>query len=294
MQGTIIKGIGGFYYVDVKEHGLYECKGKGIFRNQKIRPLPGDHVMIEVLDEEEKLGHIVQILERKNELLRPAVANVDQVLVVFAVADPNPNLQLIDRYLLLMERQGIPTILCFNKMDLSESGMEERLAKTYGKAGCELLFISTYYSETILPIRERLENKITVLAGPSGVGKSSLLNQLIPEAEAKTGAISEKIRRGKHTTRHSELMRTGDDTYIIDTPGFSTLYLDAFSKEELKDYYPEFESYEGHCRFLPCSHIHEPDCAVKQAVENREISRLRYRNYAAFYEELAEKEKHQY
>ena len=294
MQGTIIKGIGGFYYVDVPLKGLYECKGKGIFRNQKIRLLPGDHVIIDVLDESEKTGHIIQILDRRNELVRPAVSNVDQVLVVFAIADPNPNLQLIDRYLLLMERQRIPVILCFNKMDLSDKDKKSRLSRTYAGAGCNLAIISTYHPETLLPVRDMIHNKITVLAGPSGVGKSSLLNQLIPEAEAMTGEISEKIRRGKHTTRHSELRKAGQDTYIIDTPGFSTLYLDDFTKDELKNYYPEFEPYENQCRFLPCSHIHEPDCAVKQAVEAKEISKLRYRNYVSFYEELAEKEKHRY
>lgn len=294
MQGTIIKGIGGFYYVDVPEHGLYECKGKGSFRNQKIRPLPGDHVVIELLDEEEKLGHITQIEERQNELIRPAVANVDQVLLVFAAADPNPNYQLIDRYLLMMRSQRIRTLLCFNKMDLSDSELEERLIKTYEKAGCDLFLISTYQPETVIPIREQMDHKITVLAGPSGVGKSSLLNVLIPEAAVKTGAVSEKIRRGKHTTRHSELMRAGSDTYIIDTPGFSTLYLDSFQKEDLQFYYPEFEPYEGSCRFLPCSHIHEPDCAVKQAVEEHTISKLRYQNYVSFYQELEEKERRQY
>ena len=294
MQGTIIKGIGGFYYVDVPEHGLCECKGKGSFRNQKIRPLPGDHVVIELLDEEEKLGHITQIEERKNELIRPAVANVDQVLLVFAAADPNPNYQLIDRYLLMMRSHRIRTLLCFNKMDLSDPELEEKLVKTYEKAGCDLFLISTYQPETVIPIREQMDHKITVLAGPSGVGKSSLLNVLIPEAAVKTGAVSEKIRRGKHTTRHSELMRTGSDTYIIDTPGFSTLYLDSIQKEELQLFYPEFEPYNGSCRFLPCSHIHEPDCAVKQAVEEHAISRLRYQNYVSFYQELAEKERRQY
>ena len=324
--------------MDVPLKGLYECKAKGSFRNQSIKPLPGDHVLIDVLDEEKKLGNISDILERRNILIRPAVANVDQALVVFAVAEPNPNLGLLDRFLLIMQKQQIPVILCFNKTDLDQMGMEERLKKTYGKSGALLFFISTKQigfrqgiqnhlenisskkeqqehemtessreeqqrelsieenskEEQLQELRDRLHGRITVFAGPSGVGKSSLLNVLNPEADVKTGAISEKIKRGKHTTRHSELMQSGENTYLIDTPGFSTLYLDLFTKEELKDYYPEFEAYNGKCRFIGCFHIHEPECAVKQAVENREISKLRYQNYVSFYKELEEKEKHLY
>lgn len=294
MQGTIMKGIGGFYYVDVPEHGLYECKAKGGFRNQKIKPLPGDHVTIDILDDDNKLGNISDIIERKNELIRPAVANVDQALVVFAAAEPSPNFNLLDRFLLIMNWQQVKTIICFNKIDLVETRMEERLKKTYGKSGCPVVFISTYQKETIAPIQSMIQGKITVFAGPSGVGKSSLLNELIPDADAKTGEISKKIKRGKHTTRHSELMKAGLNTYLIDTPGFSTLYIDSLTKDELKEYYPEFEPYAKSCRFLGCSHTHEPDCAVKQAVQKREISRLRYKNYLEFYEELKEKEKHLY
>jgi ribosome biogenesis GTPase len=294
MQGTIMKGIGGFYYVDVPGHGLYECRAKGGFRNQKIKPLPGDHVVIDVLDENQKLGNISAICERKNELIRPAVANVDQALVVFAAAEPNPNLSLLDRFLLIMNRQQINTILCFNKIDLIDTSMQERLSRTYGASGSPVVFISTYHRETLQPLEEMLQGKITVFAGPSGVGKSSLLNELIPDADAKTGTISEKIKRGRHTTRHSELMRVCMDTYLIDTPGFSTLYIDSFSKDDLRRYYPEFEPYAGQCRFLGCTHTHEPGCMVKQAVEDKKISRLRYKNYISFYEELKEKEKHLY
>lgn len=294
MRGTIIKGIGGFYYVDIPEYGLFECKAKGSFRNQKLKPLPGDHVVIDVLDNEKRLGNISEILERKNELIRPAVANVDQALVVFAAAEPNPNLNLLDRFLLIMNRQQVNTVICFNKIDLIDQSMEERLRKTYGKSGSPVVFISTYENENINQIRELMKGKITVFAGPSGVGKSSLLNELVPQADAKTGAISEKIKRGRHTTRHSELMLAGADTYLIDTPGFSTLYIDSIPKDELKNYYAEFEPYVGQCRFLGCSHTHEPDCAVKRAVDMKEISKLRYKNYIEFYEELKEKEKHIY
>lgn len=286
MQGKIIKGIGGFYYVDVTEHGLYECKAKGSFRNQKVKPLPGDNVTIDVLDEEKKLGNITEIKKRVNELIRPAVANVDQALVEFAAAQPNPNLNLLDRFLLLMNRQQVNTILCFNKIDISSPSMLERLSHTYEKSGVPLLFVSTYTGEGMEQVRRLVEGRTTVFAGPSGVGKSSLLNALLPEARAKTGEISEKIKRGKHTTRHSELMKMQEGTYLIDTPGFSTLYLDSFDKDELKLYVSEFQPYEGQCRFLGCSHTHEPDCRIKQAVEAGEISSIRYHNYVEFYEEI--------
>lgn len=286
MQGKIIKGIGGFYYVDVPGHGLYECKAKGSFRNQRVKPLPGDDAAIDVLDEEKKLGNITELSERLNELVRPAVANVDQALVEFAAAQPNPNLNLLDRFLLLMNRQQVNTVICFNKIDIAEPPMLERLKHTYEKSGIPVVFVSTYTGEGMEEVRRLLEGKTTVFAGPSGVGKSSLLNQLLPEANAKTGEISGKIKRGKHTTRHSELMKTGEGTYLIDTPGFSTLYLNPFEKDELKLYFAEFQPYEGQCRFLGCSHTHEPDCSVKQAVEAGEISSIRYKNYVEFYEEI--------
>ncbi len=281
-----MKGIGGFYYVDVPEHGLYECKAKGSFRNQKVKPLPGDDVIIDVLDEEKKLGNIVEISERINELIRPAVANVDQALIEFAAAQPNPNLNLLDRFLLLMSHQQVNTIICFNKIDIAEPEVLERLAGIYEKSGYPVVFVSTYTGQGMDKIHQLLRGKTTVFAGPSGVGKSSLLNELMPEANAKTGEISEKIKRGKHTTRHSELMKTEEGTYLIDTPGFSTLYLSPIEKEELKAYYAEFQPYEEECRFLGCSHTHEPDCGVKQAVEQGEIHKVRYKNYVEFYEEL--------
>lgn len=286
MQGKIIKGIGGFYYVDIPEHGLYECKAKGSFRNQKLKPLPGDNVTIDVLDEEKKLGNIIEISERINELIRPAVANVDQALIEFAAAQPNPNLNLLDRFLVLMNRQQVNTIICFNKIDIAEDGMLERLKQAYANCGMPVILISTYTGEGMEQVRKLIYGKTTVFAGPSGVGKSSLLNELMPEANVKTGEISEKIKRGKHTTRHSELMKTEDSTFLIDTPGFSTLYLENLDKDELRQYYAEFQEYEGKCRFLGCSHTHEPDCCVKQAVEAGKISSIRYKNYIELYEEL--------
>lgn len=286
MQGKIIKGIAGFYYVYVIKSGVYECKAKGIFRNQKIKPLVGDNVLIDIIDEKEKIGNITQVLERQNELIRPAVANIDQALVIFAAADPNPNLNLLDRFLIMMLGQQVNTVICFNKRDIVSEKELGLLEETYVKCGYQVVFSSTYTEEGIATLRELLMNKTTVLAGPSGVGKSSIINLLQPEANMETGVISEKIRRGKHTTRHSELFYAGENTFVMDTPGFSSLYLNDMDKDELKDFFVEFREYEGYCRFNGCIHINEPDCAVKKALEEGKISNIRYSNYKELYEEL--------
>ena len=267
MQGKIIKGIAGFYYVDVAESGIYECKAKGIFRKEKKIPLVGDNVEIEVLDEKEKTGNLIQILPRKNELIRPAAANVDQALVIFAVRQPDPNYQLLDRFLITMEQQEIPSIICFNKKDLAEQEELERMYQIYSSCGYQVLLTSAEQEEGISQIRRILEGKTTVVAGPSGVGKSSLTNLLQGEVSMETGEISKKLKRGRHTTRHAQLLTVGEHTYLMDTPGFSSLFVEGMEKEELRFHYPEFAEYEGACRFQGCVHVHEPDCAVKQAVE---------------------------
>ena len=292
MQGKIIKGIAGFYYVTVVEFGVYECKAKGIFRKEKQKPLVGDNVEIEVLDEETMTGNITALLPRKNELIRPAVANVDQALVVFAVTRPSPHFNLLDRFLVMMERQDIPVVLCFNKEDIAEDEQVEKLRSVYEGCGYPCVFTSALEERNIEKIKELLKGKTTVIAGPSGVGKSSLINILNPDAKMETGDISSKIERGKHTTRHSELFTIAQDSYIMDTPGFSSLYVNDFEKEELKYYFPEFDPYEGTCRFLGCDHVHEPDCAVKAAVEAGEIHEIRYKDYLEMYEELKSKRRY--
>ena len=292
MQGKIIKGIAGFYYVNVVEFGVYECKAKGIFRKEKQKPLVGDNVEIEVLDEETMTGNITALLPRKNELIRPAVANVDPALVVFAVTRPSPHFNLLDRFLVMMERQDIPVVLCFNKEDIAEDEQVEKLRSVYEGCGYPCVFTSALEERNIEKIKELLKGKTTVIAGPSGVGKSSLINILNPDAKMETGDISSKIERGKHTTRHSELFTIAQDSYIMDTPGFSSLYVNDFEKEELKYYFPEFDPYEGTCRFLGCDHVHEPDCAVKAAVEAGEIHEIRYKDYLEMYEELKSKRRY--
>jgi len=292
MQGKIIKGIAGFYYVHVVESGLYECKAKGVFRKEKIKPLVGDMVELDVLDEIEKKGNIVDILPRKNELIRPAVANIDQALVVFAVNKPKPHFNLLDRFLIMMESKEIPVILCFNKKDIAAEPEIQKLKDIYEACGYQMVFTSAIQEENVSQLKVLLKGKTTAIAGPSGVGKSSLINILQPDAKMETGSISEKIERGKHTTRHSELIWIEDDTYIMDTPGFSSLYTNDFEKEELKFYFTEFSPFEGQCRFQGCDHVHEPGCAVKDALEEGKIHPVRYENYLEMYQELKEKRRY--
>lgn len=292
MQGKIIKGIAGFYYVHIPNEGIYECKAKGIFRKENRKPLVGDDVDMEVTHVKDAEGNITQILPRKNALIRPAVANIDQALLIFATTKPEPNYNLLDRFLIMMRRQGLECILCFNKQDLSDAGQQECIRKIYKDSGCSILFVSAEKREGIDQLAEVLHGKTTAVAGPSGVGKSSLVNCLQKGKQMETGAISEKIARGKHTTRHSELIAVSDSTYIMDTPGFSSLSLFDIKKEELKAYYPEFEPYESQCKFMTCAHIHEPVCGVREALGENRISKVRYENYVTFYEELKEKRKY--
>lgn len=292
MQGKVIKGIAGFYYVHVVESGVYECKAKGVFRKEKVKPLVGDNVIIDVLDEQEKEGNLVEILPRTNELVRPAVANIDQALVVFAVASPTPHFNLLDRFLIMMGSKEIPVILCFNKQDLVEDAQLAQLQEVYQACGYTIIFTSALNEENIDEMKELLRGKTTVIAGPSGVGKSSLINLLQSEVYMPTGDISRKIERGKHTTRHSELIPIEEGSYIVDTPGFSSLFIGDFEKEELKYYFKEFAPYEEQCKYQGCDHIHEPKCGVKTALEQGKIHEIRYQNYKDIYQELQNRKRY--
>lgn len=309
MQGKIIKGIAGFYYVHTDENvglssdkshvrsvgghteNVYECKAKGIFRNRKIKPLVGDNVVFEVLDEETMTGNIIDILPRTNALIRPASANITQAMVIFAAASPTPNLNLLDRFLVMMDYQEIPTVICFNKSDLITQAEKERLSSIYANCGCEILFTSTKELRGTEEVQAVLHGKTTILAGPSGVGKSSMTNLILPDAHMQTGDVS-KIGRGRHTTRHSEIFYVEKDTYIMDTPGFTSMNLPEIEAEKLHYYYPEFALYEDGCKFNGCVHVNEPSCMVKEAVEQEKIHKTRYLSYTTMYEELKAQKKY--
>ena len=291
MEGRIIKGIAGFYYVKCGKE-IYQCKAKGIFRKESLKPLPGDFVRMEVTDEKDMEGNVIEILPRKNELIRPAVANVDQALVIFAAAAPAPNLGLLDRFLIRMEHKGIPALICFNKMDLIGEKEREKLAAIYESAGYRVLFTSAKEEKGIHELQSLLREKVTTVAGPSGAGKSTLINCLQQETVMETGEISTKIGRGKHTTRHAQLIEVGEDAYIFDTPGFSSLDVSELMPEQLEQCFPEFKNYRESCRFLGCAHIHEPDCGVKEALAMGKISRERYENYVSLYGECKNKRRY--
>ncbi len=288
LEGVILKGIGGFYYI-AAENGVYECRARGIFRKEGIRPTVGDAVRISVLDEEKKKGSLDEILPRRNELIRPRVANVDQAVIVFAAKSPNMNLDLLDRFLLLAEEQALDIVIVINKIDLDKKERYAEAAERYRGAGYPVICTSVEKGEGIAELRQALEHKISVFAGPSGVGKSSLLNAAFPALELNTGAISEKIQRGKHTTRHAELIQVAEDGYIVDSPGFTSLFLSHIPSEKLQYYFREFEPFRQDCYYNGCMHINEPDCAVKAAVE-KEISPDRYARYVSLYQELKEDE----
>lgn len=285
VEGVIVKGVGGFYYVKAQER-LYECRARGLFREDNITPLVGDKVLIRI-NEEDGTGYIEEIMERKSELIRPPVANVTQAIIVMSIKKPDINFWLLDRFIILAEHQNLNIIICLNKVDLTKREEITSILDIYKNTSYPIVKTSTKTGEGIEDLKEYLKDQVTVVAGPSGVGKSSLLNQIKPGLELKTGDVSKKTTRGRHTTRHVELIDLGSNSYVLDTPGFSSLNLDFIeSEEELSRYFNEIDEFATSCKFINCLHFKEPDCEVKKQVEKGRISPVRYENYLKFLEEI--------
>lgn len=283
MDGVIIKAIAGFFYVKTDE-GVFACKARGKFKNKKFIPLVGDYVEMEITHDEDSEGVINKVHKRKNQLLRPPVCNVDQIVIVFAIKQPDPNDMLLDKMLLLAEHEGLESIIVLNKADLDDGSFQAYYDR-YTKAGYKIIETSTETGDGVEYLKYLLKDKISAFAGPSGVGKSSLLNSIQPGLKLKTGEISQKIKRGKHTTRHSELMVLDGGGMVVDTPGFTSLNIDHVDLDLLREYYHEFTEVDP-CKFSNCMHINEPDCNVKYNVLKGRIDRKRYDSYLYFVDEV--------
>ena len=283
LNGIIIKITGGFYYVEA-DTCIYECKARGIFRKRGNSPLVGDYVVIDVPDDDSYCS-IEEIKERKNSLIRPALANLDTLVIVSSVVEPNVNTYIIDKMICAAVDKGIEPVVVFSKTDLKSC---DEYLEIYNKSGIRAIEYSSVTNKGLEEIKEVLSGKISAFSGNTGVGKSTLLNALFPELELKTGEISDKLGRGRHTTRTVELFKCYGG-YVADTPGFSTVDLDRYEiikKDELQHCFPEFEQYIGDCKFTSCAHVCEKGCAVIQAVENGEISQSRHDNYVRMYNEV--------
>ena len=283
-EGRILRSLSGFYDVQTVE-GLITCRARGILRKEANSPLTGDLVEITV---EKGKGMVEKILPRKNHFIRPAVANVDALVVFAANVNPVTEPFLIDRVAAIAGDQNVPVYLCVNKCDLDPAA---NLVRIYEHAGFPVICTSAETGEGVEALRALLEGKLTAFTGNSGVGKSSILNRLAPELKLETREVSEKLGRGRHTTRHVELYRLGENTYVADTPGFSSFDTDQMElilKENLQYAFPDFGSFIGKCRFDDCSHRKEPDCAVRAAVEDGDIEKSRYESYLKLYEKSSQ------
>ena len=290
MKGLIRKGIGGFYYVQT-EAGLVEAKGRGIFKKDGITLAVGDFVDIDIIEEAEKKGVINEILPRKNQFIRPPIVNVDVFLIVFAATRPKPNFALVDKFLVMAEMHNVEAVICINKCDgASETEIAEM--KAVYEPVYPVLCVSGKTGQGLAELEAQIAGKSAALAGPSGVGKSTILNAMIPHANMETGEISEKTKRGKHTTRHVELFSVDGGGMVFDTPGFTSFEILEAGEDDLRLYYPEIERYDGQCRYDNCRHMTEPDCAVREAVRKGEIHKLRYASYTANLEEIRSRKKY--
>ena len=286
LQGRVLKNYNGYYYVQVdEEQKLYTCKLKGKMKKNRFSLATGDIVSFEAGEKDE--GMITKVMPRKNFLLRPTMANLDLFVATFACASPDFSFLLADKLLALAELAHIPAILVLNKADNAPVGLIEQVKGVYGKIGYEVYAISAQNGTGIAELRTRLRGKICAFGGPSGVGKSSTINAIDSSVELRTGAVSEKIGRGKHTTRYAQLLPF-DEGYIADTPGFGNLLLEGLEEDMAVYSFREFAEYEHGCRFCPCTHTHEPVCGVKQAVEAGEIAPSRYESYLNMREEIKE------
>ncbi len=283
IEGRIIKGIGGLYHV-ATDDGVYKCSARGVFRKKNLTPLIGDNVTVQIQNESEKTGSVHEIQERKNSLIRPRVANIDRAIIVTAPSNPPINLELLDRLLILAEDVETDILICINKSDLLTHEVQA-ITEQYKAIGYDVIYTNAMEGTGIEDLKSRLTGKVSVFAGPSGVGKSSLVNALLPYTAAETGELSAKISRGKHTTRHAEIIEVFENSYIVDSPGFSSLTTDHIPKDKLPSLFPEFRPFLDDCRFTDCSHLNEPDCSVKAQIGNG-ISSQRYSRYVSFANEL--------
>ncbi|MCR5773780.1 MAG: ribosome small subunit-dependent GTPase A [Lachnospiraceae bacterium] len=291
LEGRILKGVGGFYYVHTDE-GIYQCRAKGLFRKKSLKPLAGDICRIELTHTDDVEGNVVEILPRKNHLVRPPVANIDQALVIFAMHSPEPVWGLLDRYLIMMESAGIPSVICINKDDLALSDEAAEIERIYGSGGYRIVFTSAKEQTGLDELKELLNDRVTSVAGPSGAGKSSIINALTGNNTMETGDLSPKLGRGRQTTRHTELVFLWERTFIFDSPGFSAIELPDIDEGELAGCFPEMRKHIGQCFYGDCTHIHEPECAVKEAVASGDITSERYDSYTGIYKEMQERRKY--
>lgn len=284
IKGTIIKGIGGFYYIKT-EQGIFECKGRGLFRKEKLVPCVGDHILLEPDELDDFKGTIVEILPRKNIFVRPPVANLGQILIVMAMEKPEPNFYLLDKFLVMAEKNQVDIIIAFNKIDLIEEEDVNKIKEIYDNL-YPLYFFSAEAGLGIEEIKHQLKNKQTAISGPSGVGKSTLINKMHEDLNLEVGGISLKSQRGKHTTRHVEIFELNNGGLVFDTPGFTSFETIDVNIEELHFMFPELHKLALECRFKSCTHINEPDCAVKLSLEHGGIHRSRYESYVNLYNEI--------
>jgi len=282
LKGRIIKGIAGFYSVKTYDK-IYICKARGLFRKKQHKPIVGDWVTIEVINDTE--GYIQSILDRKNRLLRPEVSNIDLAILVFSIKNPKFQSLLLDKLTVMSEHYDMETIIIFNKCDLANKEEIEEINSIYNNIGYKIFYTSIDDDKFINEFKQCLKNKTSVFAGPSGVGKSTLMNKIVPGVNFQTGEISDKSKRGKHTTRHSEIVELDNGGFLIDTPGFSSLEMDLLDVENLENCFREFLKFSSNCKFRTCKHFKEPNCAVKNAVEINQISKSRYSNYCMLLEE---------